>query len=257
MKKFLKIWLWIFLGLGFLILGSCVTEEIRTTRQLQAELDVTYAELDNRGTIIKQQEEALIELTETLNETIDKLQLLTTFRDAGFNVTSSEVRDLLDLASSLPYGSPFASGHRVTSRFGLRSITRYGWVDQKHLGVDLLSVDGDTTVIMPVDGYISDHGWSDLYGNYIEIETIAGYRIFMAHLDRIYWPHRTPEGGWTLDPEQVVKKGQRIAQMGQTGTYATGVHLHYEIWIAGEDDSWIPLNPEEILNYVGGTDAEG
>ena len=254
MKEALKKWFIILGVLAFIVMAGCLSEEHRNSKIIEAEIEVAHIEIRERGTIIAQQEETIREQAEVLTEALKRLSLLVTFQDAGFNVTSSEVRDLLSLANTLPYGSPFPDGHRITSRFGMRSVSRYGWLDQKHLGIDLLPLTGDPTIIAPVDGYITDHGWSDLYGNYIEMQTVTGYRLFLAHLSRIYWPHVDVDGNWSIDPEQIVKKGTRIATMGQTGQYATGPHLHFEIWIQTAENGWVPLDPEEIIKFTGGTE---
>ena len=251
MKSALKNWL---ILLSILTIGSLVlylTEEHRKSSILDEQLKIAYSEIEKQETLVLKQEKNLLELNNTLKETLSKLQLITTFQDAGFHVSPEDVRDLLALSTSLPFGSPFSEGHRVTSEFGLRSISRYGWVDQKHLGIDLVPLDGDPTVLAPVDGYITDHGWSEIFGNYIEIQTTTGYRLFMGHLSRIFWPHVDGQGAWSIDPEQIVKKGTRLANIGQTGKWALGIHLHYEIWIQ-VNDQWVPLDPEEIINYVGG-----
>lgn len=237
------------------ILGGCVHGLWRYSKQLESELEVAGLEIQSRGSIIKSSEEVNQELASTLASTIDDMKLLLTFQEAGFELDAGSVRSLLDLTKTLPYGIPFSGGHRVTSEFGMRSIRRYGWVDLDHLGVDLVTLDGDWTVNIPVDGFITDWGWSDLYGNYVEITTESGYRIFMAHLSHIYFPHVDEAGNWSIDPNQVVKQGQRIAVAGQTGQYATGTHLHYEIWIE-VDGNYVPLDPSEILKYTGGTDVE-
>lgn len=252
MKKALKGWLVFGIVMTILILASCVTEQSRENERIASEYEVALITIKEQGSIIKQQEVKIAEDALLLKDTVDSLQLIMTFREAGLDVDITDVRAFLDLVATLPYGSPLSGAYRVTSEYGMRSIKRYGWIDQKHLGIDLVPTNGDWDALASVDGYISDWGWSDLYGNYIEMTTVSGYRIFYAHLDKIFFPHHDENGNWFIDPEQVVKQGTRLGIVGQTGTYATGPHLHYEIWIMDGENGYKPLDPEEILKYQFG-----
>lgn len=252
MKKALKGWLVFGIVMTLLILASCVTEQSRENERIEAELEVAYAEIESRGSIIKQQEVKIAEGSALLQDTVKSLQLIMTFREAGLDVDIMDVRAFLDLVATLPYGSPLSGAYRVTSEYGMRSIKRYGWVDVQHLGIDLVPTNGDWNVLASVEGYITDWGWSDLYGNYIEMTTTSGYRLFYAHLAQVYFPHHDENGNWFIDPEQLVKQGTRIGTVGETGTYASGPHLHYEIWIMDGENGYKPLDPEEILKYQFG-----
>ena len=42
----------------------------------------------------------------------------------------------------------------------------------------------------------------------------------------------------------IVKAGEVIAIVGNSGKFTTGPHLHFEIWFKGE-----PLNPKEVINF--------
>ncbi|MBK21375.1 MAG: peptidase M23 [Flavobacteriales bacterium] len=42
----------------------------------------------------------------------------------------------------------------------------------------------------------------------------------------------------------IVKAGEVIAIVGNSGKFTTGPHLHFEIWFKGS-----PLNPEEVINF--------
>ena len=42
----------------------------------------------------------------------------------------------------------------------------------------------------------------------------------------------------------IVKAGEVIAIVGNSGNFTTGPHLHFEIWFKGE-----PLNPKEVINF--------
>ena len=42
----------------------------------------------------------------------------------------------------------------------------------------------------------------------------------------------------------VVKAGEVIAIVGNSGKFTNGPHLHFEIWFKGE-----PLNPSKVINF--------
>ena len=42
----------------------------------------------------------------------------------------------------------------------------------------------------------------------------------------------------------IVKAGEVIAIVGNSGKFTTGPHLHFEIWFKGS-----PLNPTEVINF--------
>jgi len=218
--------------------------------QLRSELIEAYGEIETEGTIIIKQEADIQELKRTLDDTLEIVSVLTTFQDAGMVVDQADIRTLLKLAATLPYGSPFHGGHRVTSEFGMRSVAQFGWVDVEHLGIDLIPLENDWTVYSQVDGTITDYGVSDIYGKYFEITTYTGYKLFYAHLERIFWQTQHDDGTWSLDIGTHIQKGTRIGIMGETGKWATGPHLHLEVHIL-IDGGWVPLNPHEIVNFTG------
>lgn len=111
--------------------------------------------------------------------------------------------------------------------FGGRYHPRGGsW--QQHKGIDLAGNYG-TPIYATAMGTVmpSDNGWG--YGNQIMINHGFGYKTRYAHLSKIL-----------VSPGQVVKRGEKIGEMGSTGN-STGTHLHYEVLYRG-----LPMNP---INY--------
>ncbi len=209
--------------------------------------------LETKNAQVEREKEAI---QETLTETLDRIDLLVSLRDASDNLDLSvgDVRELLELTDRIPYGSPFKGGHIVTSGYGYRdesAINGDNWTD----GIDMVpAVYGDTTVRTTADGTIVDFGFSSTYGKYIIVEHPGGFRTHYSHLSKIFWQ---------TDDKKVlgatVNKGDRLGIMGDTGLcYSDNPvphdlsHLDYriEVW---DGESYVTLNPTATLEYTGGT----
>ena len=59
------------------------------------------------------------------------------------------------------------------------------------------------------------------YGYYVKIQHNDTFATLYGHCSVLY-----------VTPGQVVKQGQIIADVGQTG-YATGPHVHFEVYVNG------------------------
>lgn len=132
--------------------------------------------------------------------------------------------------------------NKITSPYGTR-VLNGEWTN--HQGIDLVgTTDGTDSlldhitahtkgkvikVVSHIPGFVS--GGS--YGNHIIIEHENGYKTLYAHLK---YQSITVKAG------DVVKKGQVIGYMGETGT-AYGSHLHFEV---RKDD--IRINPTTYIN---------
>jgi murein DD-endopeptidase MepM/ murein hydrolase activator NlpD len=122
-----------------------------------------------------------------------------------------------------PAGWPIKQGY-ISSSFGYRSDPFTGGRDL-HTGIDFPGNFGDD-IYAVADGVVAFSGMHFGYGNMVEIDHGNGYRTRYAHHSRNL-----------VKVGDVVKTGQKIAEMGRTGR-ATGVHLHFEVW---HNDR--PVNP--------------
>lgn len=104
-------------------------------------------------------------------------------------------------------GSP-VKNPQITSAYGDRN-------GEFHSGVDLI---GDSTVMSVMSGKVLVVGWCDVGGNYIAIKHDDGYISCYFHLDST-----------CVSKGATVTQGQKIGTMGQTGSGAQGIHLHFEI----------------------------
>lgn len=111
------------------------------------------------------------------------------------------------------------------------------WSKGYHTGVDF-AVPVGTNVLAVADGVITKANWGKSYGlqivQEIGLHSKKQYCIY-AHLSKIL-----------VKPGDKVKKGQHIAESGNTGN-STGPHLHFEVrnkirWSDGEEQ-----DPSNIL----------
>ena len=126
-----------------------------------------------------------------------------------------------EMALCAPTISPVNYAHvRQASGFGTRVDPilkdRYG----RHLGVDLAPKSGKQgePIYVTGNGVVKAVGYdAGGYGRYVLVDHGFGYKTRYAHLSKAL-----------VVKGQEVKRGQMIAEMGNTGR-STGTHLHYEV----------------------------
>ncbi len=138
-------------------------------------------------------------------------------------------------------GRPLRSGFlrspiqfsRITSRFGMREHPILGTL-RKHEGIDYGAPAG-TPIRSIGDGVVVHAGWSNGYGNIVEIRHPNGYVTRYGHMrgfaKGIYSGAR-------------VSQKQTIGFVGSTGL-STGPHLHFEVKVKG-----VQRNPSQVLANV-------
>ncbi len=101
-----------------------------------------------------------------------------------------------------------------------------------HKGVDL---DGfgnyGAPIVAAAEGTVVLAAWDDWgLGYHVIIQHADGSRTVYAHLSQIY-----------VSQGQYVSQGETVGALGDSG-YATGPHLHFELWIGG-----VPVDPLAYL----------
>jgi len=109
---------------------------------------------------------------------------------------------------------PIEKGY-ISSKYGFRRDPFTGR-KRMHQGIDFAGRKG-TPVNTVAGGVVQFVGRKGGYGNVVEIDHSNGLISRYAHLSSI-----------DVKPDQVVKKGERIAAIGSTGR-STGPHLHLEV----------------------------
>ena len=132
---------------------------------------------------------------------------------------------LMDANAATPINLPTDS--RVTGRFGLRSDPFTG-KRVFHPAIDISTGYGQP-VYATADGTVESARRSGDYGNLIEIDHSFGLVTRYGHLSKF----ATTDGS-------TVSRGDVIGYAGDTGR-ATGVNVHYEVWVNGR-----AMNPLQL-----------
>lgn len=113
-------------------------------------------------------------------------------------------------------------GAHVTSTFGPRLHPILGFT-RMHQGVDFGAPIG-SPVLAAGDGVVETTGWVGGYGRWLKIRHGPELETGYGHLS-----------AWAagIAPGVAVRQGQVVAYVGQSGL-ATGPHLHYEVFRAGQ-----------------------
>lgn len=103
---------------------------------------------------------------------------------------------------------------------------------EKHYAVDVVTI-RDTPVKSTADGTVIFAEWT----------TEAGYVIIVKHRNNLISVYKH-NGTLTKEQGELVKAGEVIATVGNTGEYTTGPHLHFELWSDG-----YPINPTNFIDF--------
>ena len=104
-----------------------------------------------------------------------------------------------------------------------------------HYGIDI-AADYGTRVKAAAGGTVIFSGWKSNGG---------GYQVWIAHGSGLYTTYNHMSGV-SVGKGQKVGKGQQVGRIGQSG-YATGPHLHFEVWKGMIWDGGRRVNP---LGYL-------
>jgi len=131
-------------------------------------------------------------------------------------------------------------GAHITSLFGPRKHPILGFT-RAHEGIDF-GVGWGTPIVAAGDGVVAQAGPWGGYGNWLRIKHTGGWDTGYGHISRY------AKG---IRPGVHVRQGQVVAYVGATGL-ATGPHLHYEIWKAGQRVNPLSAKVPQGTELAGG-----
>lgn len=154
---------------------------------------------------------------------IDKAMRDQVAREDLFNLSLADPRDATGEQNleSLHFFPPVKG--TVTSSFQAR---------EGHYGIDVVAPE-NTPIKACLDGIVIDSYWNLESGNVIIIRHDHGLISIYKHNSQIL----KRQGN-------IIRAGDVIAIIGNTGEMSTGPHLHFELW-----HEKTPLNPKDFINF--------
>lgn len=105
-------------------------------------------------------------------------------------------------------------------------------VQEKHYGIDVVA-EKDTPILAAADGTVIFAEWT--------AET--GHVIIVKHDNDLITVYKH-NSSLSKSQGELVKAGEVIATIGNTGELTTGPHLHFELWRSG-----YPINPVDFIDF--------
>lgn len=126
---------------------------------------------------------------------------------------------------------PTNSGYTISSGWTFR-INPVTGLRENHLALDIAGTGYGSPIYAVTNGVVSESSYRYQDGNYVCLNhNVNNYYTCYAHMSK-----RNAVVG------QIVERGQIIGYVGKTG-YATGPHLHYEVWIGKPWYGGYRINP--------------
>ncbi len=104
--------------------------------------------------------------------------------------------------------------------------------EKKHFAVDVVAPK-DTPIKAVANGIVIFAEWT----------TETGYVIILEHKDGLLSVYKH-NGSLSKAQGDIVRAGEVIASVGNTGEFTTGPHLHFELW-----DNGNPVNPLDFIDF--------
>ncbi|MEM9887796.1 MAG: M23 family metallopeptidase [Bacteroidota bacterium] len=183
--------------------------------------------------------------TETLINTLDKVEKLKwqlAVQSRSLDTILTKAQDKEEMLASIPSIKPVRSDKlarniKLLSGFGMR-LHPIHKVRKMHAGIDFTAPRGTPIQATGNGKVVKVERRRSGYGNNVTIDHGYGYKTLYAHMYKI-----------DVVLGQKVTKGQKIGEVGSTGT-STGDHCHYEVIFKGKKVNPIHycmdgLSPEE------------
>ncbi|MEM8509904.1 MAG: M23 family metallopeptidase [Bacteroidota bacterium] len=103
---------------------------------------------------------------------------------------------------------------------------------KEHYAVDVVASEG-LPIKAVADGTVIFSGWT----------SDTGYVLIMEHKEDLLSVYKH-NGALNKAQGDVVRSGEVIAFVGNTGELTTGPHLHFELWLNGK-----PINPLDFIDF--------
>lgn len=195
---------------------SEIEEKKKTVNASKTEKESKVKSLSKKEADTIKQIDELKAYENSINNQIIKLQKEYDEQQKNNNNSQGGSSNSNNKTSSYGFGYPTQSAI-ITTKYGVEGPY---WSSGRHTGLDFKAAKG-TPVFSIGNGKVVDTGYSNAYGNYVEIYHGNNIYSFYAHASSVQ-----------VKAGQDVTKGQQIMLSGATGN-VTGPHLHFEIRTPG------------------------
>lgn len=203
------------------------------TDSLQKQISAQDLYINNLKNLITGQSQKTVSL-----DTVSMPQLYDTIRSLTHSVEDSLLRAEIENPQdyNLDYSSNGSRGGSISNFYFFTPLkgaitTRYNTTD-KHFGVDIVA--GPDAVIKSVlDGTVVMADWTSQNGYVIAIQHSNNLMSVYKHNSALL-----------KTVGNVVKAGEVIAIVGNSGELSHGPHLHFELWYNGA-----PVNPTDYIAF--------
>lgn len=206
------------------------TELTYKTDSLVTVLDYTNKYLDNVRQVLRGDIE---------NNEINKDSLFEQFKLDASTVDLKPIREDLLLREQVDLEDKYNLFERNTENNGETlfpplngTITQGFDLQEKHYATDIVAPK-ETPVKSVADGTVVFAEWT----------SATGYVIIVEHKEDLISVYKH-NGSLTKSQGDLVKAGEVIAAVGNTGELTTGPHLHFEMWKKGK-----PLNSQDYIDF--------
>lgn len=165
-----------------------------------------------------------------LQRAVDELAQRVEAKSDAISMIESQMLEDRIRKSLLPTSLP-VNAQWTASSYGWR-IDPFTGERAMHEGVDFVANSG-IDIHAAAAGVVTAAERHPQYGNLVDIDHGKDLTTRYAHASKIL-----------VKPGQMVKRGQKIAEVGSTGR-STGPHLHFEVRIRG-----VPQNPDRFLRMA-------
>ncbi len=141
-----------------------------------------------------------------------------------------ENEEQFDVSSQIKSTSASVSANFFTPLKGL--VTQSFDPEKNHLGVDVVANENEV-IYAAQDGIVIFSEWT--------AET--GYVLIIQHSNQFISAYKH-NSDLLKKQGEIVKSGEPVAIIGNTGELTSGPHLHFELWYDG-----FPVNPENYIDF--------
>lgn len=187
--------------------------------KISEELDLVYADYVEADKLLVSK----IQNQYILYMYINQIEDVATYADVPLQLEHDE---------SVNLQTPLSGSYAITSQFGMRDGEYAGM----HNGIDLVS--NDKNIYSAGTGVVTRSN----------VETEGGNVIEITHTDssgKQYVTQYAHLSSRLVNVGDTVSSGDVIGIMGDTGTMASGVHLHFSMW---ENEPYELLNPRKLFS---------